>query len=88
MAAKRQESDQKDAFAPAARAALEHLFGRGGMASVLFYTGTPELPSFEEKLRAIFGDGTWLIMKELRARLPLSEGRLPSDGETSSSAKV
>ena len=58
-------------------AALSTILGESGAKAILFYIGEPVPETFETKLRSILGNGSALIIQELKRRTQ-ADGFRPS----------
>jgi hypothetical protein len=57
----------------AVKVALRSILGESGAEAILFYIGEPNPDTFESKLRAILGNGSPLIIQEVKRQMGGSE---------------
>jgi hypothetical protein len=63
-----------DKFKLDVSAALSAILGDSGAKAILFYIGEPTPETFETKLRSILGNGSALIIQELKRRTQAEVG--------------
>ncbi len=64
-----EQPDSAKVYSAVALDVLTLLLGADGARAVIYHTGPPELPSFEVKLRKVFGVGADPILKRIKNRL-------------------